>query len=312
MNLIFAGTPDFADKCLQALLTSKHNVQLILTQPDRRKGRGQKFTPSAVKARAVTAKIPLLQSTKLDEAAYQQIQTYPCDLMIVVAYGLIIPENFLRFPKHGCINVHASLLPKWRGAAPIQRALLAGDTHTGITLMQMDAGLDTGDLLLQQALEISPQDTSTSLHDRLAQLGARLLLEGLMRLEQGSLGHTPQESTQASYANKLNKSEGQLNWSLPAKVLERQIRAFHPWPGCFTFLNDTRIKVLSAEISEQTSSQAPGTLLDANDTGLYVQTQTNTLCLKILQWPGQRALPVCEILKSKAQTLSVGIRFTVK
>lgn len=300
LRLVFAGTPDFAAIHLNSLLDSAHSPLAVYTQPDRPSGRGRRLSPSPVKAQALEAGLPIFQPQRLDSTeARQQLQALAPDLLVVVAYGLILPKAILELPRLGCINVHASLLPRWRGAAPIQRALLAGDAETGISLMQMDEGLDTGDILLQHSLPIDPRDSSASLHQRLAELGALSLIEGLDRLVANGLRPCPQTETQASYAAKLRKEEGNLNWDLPAETLERQIRAFNPWPVAWSELQGQRIRIWEARPSTSLLSGAAGTILAADSTGIEVATGAGSLIVTRLQLPGGKQLSPAALLNAR-------------
>jgi len=248
LRLVFAGTPEFAVPCLEACLAAPADVVAVYTQPDRPAGRGRKLTPSPVKQRALDATISVEQPETLKALdAQQRLAAYAPDLMIVVAYGLILPKKVLAIPRLGCWNVHASLLPRWRGAAPIQRAILAGDVETGIDLMQMEAGLDTGPVLIERRTPIGDDDTGGSLHDRLATLGADALAEGLARAARGeTLTPRAQAETGVAYAHKIEKSEGRLDWNEPASVLARKVRAFDPWPGTEADLWGERVRIWSA------------------------------------------------------------------
>jgi len=287
--VIFAGTPEFAATALKALIDSKHEVVAVLTQPDRPGGRGRKPRPSPVKELAQSHKIPVLQPIKLDADACLAVKNYEAQVMIVAAYGLMIPDQLLNWPQFGCINIHASLLPRWRGAAPIQRAILANDKETGITIMQMDAGLDTGDMLSKQAIDIHLEDNAQTLHDRLASLGASLLIETLALITQEKVNPEPQDDSQATYASKLLKEEGALDWSQSSEALNLQIRGLTPWPSCFTFLEGQRIKILAAQIGPNEPTNAkPGSLLSSDQKAIYVATGSGTLAITSLQLPGKK------------------------
>lgn len=304
MNIVFAGTPDFAATALRALLKTEHKVTVVLSQPDRPSGRGRKPQASPVKQVAISADIPILQPYKLTPTDQELLFGYACDLMIVAAYGLIIPQSVLEWPRLGCINIHASLLPRWRGAAPIQRAILAGDTETGITLMQMDAGLDTGGMLAKVKTPIDAEDTAASLHDRLAELGAQLLLEKIPELEAGLLAPETQDDTLAYYAHKLKKEEGLLDWRRSAQSLSCQIRGLTPWPGCFTFLNGKRVKIISAKAEDHAQTAPPGVIQISNDKSIRVTTGKGSLDIVALQLQGSRAMTAQEFLNGNQQLLS--------
>lgn len=310
LNLIFAGTPEFAAIQLQALLGSRHRVIACYTQPDRPAGRGRKLTPSPVKALAQEHGIPVYQPVNFKNADdVAQLQALNADLMVVVAYGLILPKAVLDAPRLGCINVHASILPRWRGAAPIQRAIAAGDRETGVTLMQMDVGLDTGAMLLKVTTPIAADDTGGSLHDRLAQIGAPALLETLEQLAAGAAKPQAQDNSLATYAHKLTKEEAKLDWTRSAADLHNLIRAFNPWPVTHTELDGDTIRVWKAERQTGNHQAAPGTLLDVSRDGVTVATGDGLLRLTELQLPGGKCLPVAALLNSRADWLQAGKRF---
>lgn len=291
MRIIFAGTPDFAVPCLQALLDGPHEVIAVCSQPDRPAGRGRKLTASPVKQLAVQQGIPVFQPLSLRDAEAQtELAALKADLMVVVAYGLILPATVLAMPKHGCINVHASLLPRWRGAAPIHRAILAGDDETGITLMQMDAGLDTGAMLLEKRLAIASDDTAGRLHDKLAELGAALLAEGVEMIEQGQQRPRPQPAVGISYAEKLSKAEARIDWQQSAAQIARQVCAFNPWPVAETSLDEKRVRIWLAHAEAGTCEQAAGQILSADNDAIRVATGDGVLAITQLQWPGGRAM----------------------
>lgn len=261
LRIIFAGTPDFAARHLDTLLSSRHQVVGVFTQPDRPAGRGNKLTPSPVKELALNHQLPVFQPASLRPEENQRlVADLKADVMVVVAYGLILPQAVLDMPRLGCINVHGSLLPRWRGAAPIQRALWAGDAETGVTIMQMDAGLDTGDMLYKLSCPISPEDTSASLYNKLAELGPQGLLATLEQMASGTLVLEKQNDAQANYAEKLSKEEARLDWSLSAAQLERCIRAFNPWPISYFTVDEQPVKVWAAEVILGAATEAPGQL----------------------------------------------------
>jgi methionyl-tRNA formyltransferase len=308
LRIVFAGTPEFAAEHLKALLGSTHQILAVYTQPDRPAGRGQKLLPSPVKLLALQHQLPVYQPASLRTAEAQaQLAALQPDLMVVVAYGLILPQAVLDIPRLGCINSHASLLPRWRGAAPIQRAVEAGDSESGVTLMQMEAGLDTGPMLLKVHTPISDEETAGSLHDRLAGLGAQALLQALEGLASGTLNAKVQDDRLACYAHKLNKEEARLDWSRPAAELERRVRAFNPWPVCHTSLDGETVKLLGARVSA--GSGAPGTILTADKQGLCVACGEGALLLTRLQLPGGKALSVAELLNSRRQQFAPGRTF---
>ena len=289
MKLIFAGTPEFAAQSLRAILSTENQVVLVLTQPNRPAGRGMVLQPSAVKQVACEHGIEVFQPPTLrDPAAQARLAAVGADAMVVAAYGLILPQTVLDQPRHGCINIHASLLPRWRGAAPIQRAIQAGDTETGVSIMQMEAGLDTGPVLLREALPITEGDTAASLHDRLAELGARLIVDALRNLP---LTPCPQPSDGVTYAAKIDKAESMLDWRLPALQLSRQVRAFNPFPGTLAYLDGTSMKIWKAV--PDANGGVPGTVLSANKDGIVVAC-------------GEGALRLCELQKAGGKRLEAG------
>jgi methionyl-tRNA formyltransferase len=296
LRLAFMGTPDFAQVSLAALIEAGHEIAMVYSQPPRPAGRGQKPRPSPVHALAERHGLPVATPASLKDPAEQaRFAALGLDAAVVVAYGLILPGPILASPRRGCLNVHASLLPRWRGAAPIQRAILAGDRETGVTIMQMDEGLDTGPMLLSERVPIAPNDTAAELHDRLAALGARLVVEALARLAAGSLVATPQPAAGATYAAKLRREEGRLDWRRPAEELARLVRALNPWPGAWLEVGGERIKVLAAEAAA--GSGQPGQLLDDR---LTVACGTGALSLLSVQRPGKAPLPAAAFLRGFA------------
>ncbi len=295
MRIVFAGTPEFAVVALQALLAAGHDVSLVLTQPDRPAGRGMAIQTSPVKQLALKQGLPLLQPSSLKSGESRQpIIDAKADIMVVAAYGLILPQAALDIPRLGCVNIHASLLPRWRGAAPIQRALLAGDAETGVTIMRMEAGLDTGPMLLRESLAIEDGDTAATLHDKLAELGARLIVEALPRLECGELTGEIQPSDGVSYAPKLEKAEAALDWRRPAAELGRAVRAFNPFPGAFGQIDGQVIKFWRGE--PVAGRGAPGTVLAAGVDGIVVACGEGALCLTELQKSGGKRLAAADFL----------------
>lgn len=292
LRIIFAGTPDFATYPLRALLSSTHNVVTVLTQPDRPAGRGNKLTPSPVKVLAEQHHLPVWQpSTLKDDTIQQQLRQLNADVMVVVAYGLLLPQAVLDIPTYGCLNIHASLLPHWRGAAPIARAIQAGDKQTGVDIMKMDAGLDTGDILARALLPILPSDTQQQVHDSLAPMGAQLLIDVLEDLPQYLAHAKPQANTGISYAHKLSKHEGKIDWQLPAAQIIRNLHAFTPWPGSFCTWQAHSLKIGSAQLTNQHSNQPAGSVLGLTEQGLLVSTgDGQVIAITQLQRPGGKML----------------------
>jgi methionyl-tRNA formyltransferase len=315
MNIIFAGTPEFAAIALQSLHQAGFSIPLVLTQPDRPAGRGMHLQPSAVKQFALDHQIPVAQpvSLRLDgtypdiaQQAHALLQATPHDVMVVAAYGLILPSSVLQIPRLGCLNIHGSLLPRWRGAAPIHRAIEAGDTETGITIMQMDEGLDTGAMLMKESVPIAADDTTAALHDKLAVLGGRMIVDALRRLEQGLLPATPQPQSGVTYAAKIAKDEAALDFNLPAVVLDRRIRAFNPFPGALAHLDGVALKIWRARPVAGTGQ--PGVILSADAHGVTVACGEGALLLCELQKPGGKRLPAEQFLQGFA--LLAGQRLT--
>ncbi|OEO25938.1 methionyl-tRNA formyltransferase [Pseudomonas sp. J237] len=305
LRIVFAGTPEFAAEHLKALLGTSHQIVAVYTQPDRPAGRGQKLMPSPVKQLALEHDIPVYQPQTLRDAdAQAELANLQADLMVVVAYGLILPQVVLDTPRLGCINSHASLLPRWRGAAPIQRAIEAGDSESGVTVMQMEAGLDTGPMLLKTHTPISAEDTGGSLHDRLASLGPAAVIEAIAGLAAGTLKGEVQNDALATYAHKLNKEQAQLDWSRPAVELELLIRAFNPWPICQSSLNGAALKVHAAKLGE--GNGKPGEILAASKEGLTVACGSGALLLTRLQLPGGKALNFADLYNSRRDQFAIG------
>lgn len=305
LRIVFAGTPVFAAEHLKSLLNTRHEVVAVYTQPDRPAGRGQKPSSSPVKQLAETHALLVHQPATLRDPDTQSVlAALQPDLLIVVAYGLILPQTVLDIPRLGCINSHASLLPRWRGAAPIQRAIEAGDTESGVTIMQMEAGLDTGPMLLKSSTPITSDDTGGTLHDRLATLGAAALVEVVDSLARGTQATEPQNDALATYAHKLSKEEAAIDWQLPAEVLHRRIRAFHPWPICHTHLHETTIKIHAAEIG--CGDGVPGEIIAADRQGLLVACGSGALRLTRVQLPGGKPLDCADLLNSRRDQFAVG------
>jgi methionyl-tRNA formyltransferase len=308
LKILFAGTPQFAATALEALLAQGHEVVAVLTQPDRPAGRGMKLTPSPVKQTALSHGLPVLQPLTLKQADIQQeLAAYAADVMVVAAYGLILPQAVLDMPRFGCLNIHASLLPRWRGAAPIQRAILAGDAETGITIMQMDAGLDTGAMLLKKVCAIAPEDNAQTLHDKLAVLGAEAIVEVLPLVAAGALSAEKQDDSQATYAAKLSKSEARLDWDQDATSLVRAVRAYHPFPVAQATVRETPVKIWQASVQSGRQGE-PGLVLTVEPHGILVACGQGALLLEVLQRPGGKALPAAQFLQGFP--LQPGDRFT--
>ena len=308
LRIIFAGTPDFAARHLDALLSSQHQVVGVFTQPDRPAGRGKKLMPSPVKVLATEKNIPVFQPASLRPAENQElVSDLNADVMVVVAYGLILPKAVLDMPRMGCINVHGSLLPRWRGAAPIQRSLWAGDAETGVTIMQMDVGLDTGDMLFKLACPIEATDTSASLYDKLANLGPQGLLETLDQLATGCAKPEIQNEDLVTYAEKLSKEEARIDWTLSAVQLERCIRAFNPWPMSWLEIDEQPVKVWQASVINHPANAAPGTILESNKQGIQVATGEGILNLESLQPAGKKAMKAQDLLNSRSEWFKPGM-----
>jgi methionyl-tRNA formyltransferase len=307
LKIVFAGTPEFAALHLQSLINSEHDVIAVYSQPDRPAGRGNKLQTSAVKQLAVEHTIPVFQPQSLKtQEAQLTLAELQADIMIVVAYGLILPTAVLNSPKLGCLNVHGSLLPKWRGAAPIQRSIWAGDTETGVTIMQMDEGLDTGAILFKQSLSITKEDTSVSLYQRLAEIGPKALLETLTKLHE--LQALTQDDELASYAKKLSKEEAKINWDIPAEQLERNIRAFNPWPVAFFSFNGSNIKVYASDVVQNDNPNIPvGQIVKSDKQGILVATSNKCLLLTKLQLPGKKPMLAADVLNGRADWFAVGV-----
>ncbi|MCK8565794.1 methionyl-tRNA formyltransferase [Yersinia ruckeri] len=307
LRVIFAGTPDFAARHLDTLTASRHQVVGVFTQPDRPAGRGNKLTPSPVKILAEQHHIPVFQPKSLRPEENQHlVADLNADIMVVVAYGLILPKAVLEMPRLGCINVHGSLLPRWRGAAPIQRSLWAGDKETGITIMQMDVGLDTGDMLHKIACQIQPEDTSASLYSKLAELGPQGMLTTLQQLAVGQAKPEVQDEQLVTYAEKLSKEEAKLDWSLSAQQLERCIRAFNPWPVSYFVIDEQPVKVWQAQVLPAVEDVQPGTIVQADKQGIQVGTADGVLNITQLQPAGKKSMSAADLLNSRREWFTVG------
>ena len=323
LRIAFAGTPDFAVPALDALAGSGHAVVGVLTQPDRPAGRGRQLAPSAVKRRALALQMPVEQPERLSSDAQRAVlRGWAPDLLVVVAYGLILPRAVLELPRLGCLNIHASLLPRWRGAAPIQRALLAGDTQTGVCIMRLEEGLDTGPVYAERRLAIARDDTAASLQPRLAQSGAEALLEVVAALEAGSARAHAQDEAGVTYARKISKDEARVGWQSDAVQIERQVRAFNPWPVAETLLRDERVRlwsaralpgapVAAAQAPAGDAASPPGTVLGLRDGALHVACGAGTLAIAQLQPPGGRAMPAADFMRGHGHAHgSAPLRFT--
>lgn len=303
LRIVYAGTPDFAVPALADLCAASHRVLAVYTQPDRPAGRGRVLTASPVKAYALTQGLPVEQPVNFrDAAVIAQLRSYAPDVMVVAAYGLILPQAVLDIPRFGCINIHGSLLPRWRGAAPIQRAILAGDAATGVTIMCMEAGLDTGPMLSKQGFAIGAHDTAAEVHDRLATLGSCLLLDVLNDLPSALSHAQAQPEAGVTYASKLSKEEARLDWSQSAVQLDRQVRAFNPWPIAETRLQGEQLRVWRAQPLEAPHSSIPGTVLRADATGIQVACGSGILNLTQVQQAGRKALAASDFIKSHSLT----------
>ncbi|MBY6188787.1 methionyl-tRNA formyltransferase [Marinobacter hydrocarbonoclasticus] len=311
LKIVFAGTPDFAAQHLAALLDSHHQVVAVYTQPDRPAGRGKKLTASPVKQLALEHNLPVYQPQSLrKEDAQQELAAIDFDIMVVVAYGLILPKAVLDLPRLGCINVHGSLLPRWRGAAPIQRSIWAGDAETGVTIMQMDVGLDTGAMLHKVALPIEDNDTSASLYTKLAELGPKALVESLTPLADGTAVAEEQDDALANYAEKLSKEEAAVDWTKSALALWRECRAFNPWPVSHFQVADQTVKLWACEALADNHNAKPGTILAADKTGIQIATGEGVLKLTNLQLPGKKAMAVADILNARKEWFEVGTQLS--
>ncbi|QTH70393.1 methionyl-tRNA formyltransferase [Pseudoalteromonas xiamenensis] len=305
LRIVFAGTPDFAARHLAALIDSHHDVIAVYSQPDRPAGRGKKLKASEVKELALEHNIPVYQpeNFKSDEAK-AELAALNADVMVVVAYGLLLPKAVLDMPKFGCLNVHGSILPRWRGAAPIQRSIWAGDAETGVTIMQMDVGLDTGDMLHIVTCPIESTDTSASLYEKLAQTGPSALLETLEQVASGTTHPVKQDDTQANYAKKLSKEEAQIDWTMSAEQIERNIRAFNPWPVAFTHMQNHAVKIWQAEVVAR--SGEAGKVLSADKSGVVIATGDKALRITLLQPEGKKPMSAQDFLNGRADWVAVG------
>lgn len=311
MKIIFAGTPEFAAAHLQILLDSEHEVIGVYSQPDRPAGRGKKLTASPVKSLAVENNIPVYQPVNFKLAEdVQQLDNLNADIMVVVAYGLLLPESVLNAPRLGCINVHASLLPRWRGAAPLQRAIEAQDDESGVTIMQMDKGLDTGDMLVKTQLNITSLMTGGDIHDALLEQGGPALLDALDQLDKGTAKPIKQDDSQANYAHKLNKAEANIDWNQSAATIAAKIRAFNPWPVCYSQLGDDRIRIWQADFVNETSSAAPGTIIRVEKDAIDIACSQHVLRLVTIQLAGKKAMSVENVLNARSELFKPNYLFS--
>jgi len=303
LKIIYAGTPEFAVPALESLLQSEHDVLAVYTQPDRPAGRGRKLLQSPVKACALAHDIAVLQPQSFnDSSELTCLAGFKADLMVVAAYGLILPVPVLDTPRLGCVNIHASLLPRWRGAAPIQRAILAADKVSGITIMQMDRGLDTGNIMATASLPILDAWTSADLHDHLKLLGAELLMKTLTQIESSGVNGQPQDDKAASYAHRLEKAEAQIDWNKDAEIIKRETRAYVPWPVSFTHLDDKMLRVWWAEVDTLHASDTPGKIIEHNRNGLFVSCKNSVLQITELQFAGKNRLTAGEAFNARDLT----------
>lgn len=308
LNVVFAGTPEFGLPCLEALFHSSNRLQAIYTQPDRPAGRGRKLQASAVKEWALAHNLPVYQplNFKTPESVAELVDLKP-DVLIVIAYGLILPRAVLEIPRLGCINVHASLLPRWRGASPIQQAILSGDDQSGITIMQMDAGMDTGDMLCKVVCPISNLDTAGSLHDQLSAISAQPLLATLDTLAKNQIQAEIQNSELATYAHKINKEDALINWHDSAMAIDRLVRAFNPWPIAYTPIGEEILRIHQAQVIDVNSSEFPGTIISLDKKGLLIATGSKALLVTKIQFPGAKAISVADWLNSGKTQLHPGL-----
>lgn len=308
LTIVFAGTPEFALPCLDALMTSRHKLVAVYTQPDRPAGRGRKLQPSAVKQWATLKNLPVFQpiNFKTDEAIDELAALKP-DILIVIAYGLILPKKVLAIPRLGCINVHASLLPHWRGASPIQQAILHGDSQSGVTIMQMDAGMDTGDSLARVSCQLDSDETAGTLHDKLAAISAKPLLATLDDLAAGQAQPVPQIHANATYASKINKEDGCIDWTQSAEIIDRKIRAYNPWPIAYTHANNETMRIYEAKIEPDSSAASPGTVIAMNKNGLFVATGTEVMSIQRIQFPGGKMITISDWLNATRHQLYVNL-----
>lgn len=310
LKIIFCGTPDLAAVALEALVHSPHRVMAVYTQPDRPAGRGLKLNQSPVKTLALQYQLPVYQPKSLNESFEQDLLAdFKPDVLVAAAYGMLLPASVLNIPRLGCVNIHPSLLPRWRGAAPIQRTIYAGDTITGVTIMQMNQGLDTGPILLQRQYVLDPDETSQTLHDKLAKLGAEALVETLNLLAEDKIQSRPQDDNLATYAHKISKEEALLDWTRAASDLEHEIRAFNPWPVAYTTWQGKNLRVWAAKAIAQEHSVDPRTIVNASHSGIDIATGAGVLRLLQVQLPGGKVLSASDFYNARHQELVVGQHF---
>ncbi|MDF2877681.1 MAG: methionyl-tRNA formyltransferase [Clostridia bacterium] len=311
MNIVFMGTPEFAVPTLEMLIKENHSVCAVVTQPDKPKGRGKKEMMPPVKEAALKHDIPVLQPARIkgDETFYKHIQSLNPDVIVVVAFGQILPKTILDIPRYGCINIHGSLLPKYRGAAPIQWSVINGDETTGVTIMYMDEAMDTGDMLLKKEMPISKQDTYGTLHDKMKWIGAEALKEALPMIEAGGQARQKQNDDESTYAPMIHKSLGELNWNQSSKALDALIRGLNPWPAGYTYYKGEIVKIWQAKPMDDTSKEAPGTILAVDKKGICVQTGQGCLVIEEIQMPNKKRMPVSEYIKGNV--IDQGIMFGI-
>lgn len=308
MNIVFAGTPPFAIPCLEKIYGSEHTITAVYTQPDRPAGRGRKMQASAVKMWAESHSLPIFQPTNFkDQNTINELAELAPDIMVVIAYGLILPKAVLDIPRIACINVHASILPQWRGASPIQHSILHGDKLSGVTIMQMDAGMDTGGIYTIATCAINENDTAGDLHDKISSISAKPLLETINKIEHEDLKPTPQDNNLATYAGKISKQDAAIDWSKTSVEIDQQIRAFNPWPIAHTRVGDLVVRIYKASIVLDKSSANPGTITAIDKKGITIATSKQSVCIESFQFPGGKAVSVANWLNANRGQLQVGM-----
>ena len=311
MNIVFAGTPEFTLPCLEALNLSEHNLMAIYTQPDRPAGRGRKMRASAVKLWATEHNLPIYQPINFkDQLTIDNLAALQPDVIVVIAYGLILPESVLSIPFHGCINVHASLLPRWRGASPIQHAILMGDSHSGVTIMHMDVGMDTGDILNQSKCELCLDETNATLQNKLARAAVKPLLQTLKDLANGTVTANKQDPENVTFAPKINKGDARIQWNESALVIDRKIRAYSCWPIAYAHAGELTVKVHQACVVETHSNYQPGTVISIDNNGILISTGRQSILIKRIQLPGANVISIADWLNSSHKQLNLPILFT--